>query len=591
MPRPKKFATEKPKNTKATVKRLIQYIGKQKKLLVGMIIFVILSSVAMVAVSVFIQPIVDKLLIPAVGKGFSFELFKPMKKSFIIMASIFTVALVASYGKAKCSVYLTQRTLNTLRRDLFNSVSDFPISFFDSVPNGEIMSRFTNDVESLRAFLSQGLSQLISSAITIVGSFCIMLYYSPLLTVLVVVMVLFMIFIVTKLGKKSSFYFKKQQQNIGVVNGFIEETIEGQKVVKVFNHEEKIKEHFGEINENLRKASTGANTFASILFPLMGNLSHINYAITAALGGVLAIKGALTAGGIVAFLTNSKNFSQPITNLSQQFNNAIMAIAGAERIFEYLDGEPEKDDGYVMLVNAKENENGELVYISRKDFQIKHRERSYDSKTEEREEKQRVDRPQNHQNKSQNAQRKSVNHGKTAQNRVQNEDARKVNSRTEVRNPLLARRIEHVYRRAHKFYAVPCGKDHQFEFCLVARREEPQSVKFLERIETVSRLRILQVISSLDPEPEVAELVGKLTAAAAFHLLQILAFANNKRAGILLISLQHQWNILGKMLSVGIERDGIGKSKFLGFSETGFQSRALAFVSSKRNDVKTLVYV
>ena len=363
MPRPKIFATEKPKNTKATVKRLVQYIGKQKKLLVGMIVFVILSSVAMVAVSVFIQPIVDKLLIPAVGKGFSFELFKPMKKSFIIMASIFTVALVASYGKAKCSVYLTQRTLNTLRRDLFNSVSDFPISFFDSVPNGEIMSRFTNDVESLRAFLSQGLSQLISSAITIVGSFCIMLYYSPLLTVLVVVMVLFMIFIVTKLGKKSSFYFKKQQQNIGVVNGFIEETIEGQKVVKVFNHEEKIKEHFGEINENLRKASTGANTFASILFPLMGNLSHINYAITAALGGVLAIKGALTAGGIVAFLTNSKNFSQPITNLSQQFNNAIMAIAGAERIFEYLDGEPEKDDGYVMLVNAKENENGELVEV------------------------------------------------------------------------------------------------------------------------------------------------------------------------------------------------------------------------------------
>lgn len=363
MPRPKKFATEKPKNTKATVKRLVQYIGKQKKLLVGMIIFVILSSVAMVAVSVFIQPIVDKLLIPAVGKGFSFELFKPMKKSFIIMASIFAVALVASYGKAKCSVYLTQRTLNTLRRDLFNSVSDFPISFFDSVPNGEIMSRFTNDVESLRAFLSQGLSQLISSAITIVGSFCIMLYYSPLLTVLVVVMVLFMIFIVTKLGKKSSFYFKKQQQNIGVVNGFIEETIEGQKVVKVFNHEEKIKEHFGEINENLRKASTGANTFASILFPLMGNLSHINYAITAALGGVLAIKGALTAGGIVAFLTNSRNFSQPITNLSQQFNNAIMAIAGAERIFEYLDGEPEKDDGYVMLVNARENEKGELVEV------------------------------------------------------------------------------------------------------------------------------------------------------------------------------------------------------------------------------------
>ncbi|MBE6827001.1 MAG: ABC transporter ATP-binding protein [Ruminococcaceae bacterium] len=358
-----KPATSKPKDTKGTVKRLVKYIGKQKKLLIGMVLFTIISSLSYVAASVYIQPIVDDLLIPIVGKQFSFELFRPMTKIFIIMGVIFLMGVLASYGKAKCSVFLTQRTLNSLRADLFNSVEDYPISFFDSVPNGEIMSRFTNDVESLRAFLSQGLTQLVSSAITIVGSFCIMLYYSPILTLLVIVMVAFMVLITAKLGKKSSAFFKKQQQNLGVVNGFIEETIEGQKVVKVFNHEDKITEHFGEVNEELRKASTGANTFASILMPLMNNLSHINYAITAAVGGIFAVKGALSAGGIVAFLTNSRNFSQPITQLSQQFNNAIMAIAGAERIFEYIDKCGEKDDGYVMLVNAREDENGELYEV------------------------------------------------------------------------------------------------------------------------------------------------------------------------------------------------------------------------------------
>lgn len=350
----------KPSDTKGTVKRLIKYIGKQKSLLVGMIVFVIISSVATVMASVFIQPIVDDLLIPAVGQEFSWALFKPITKILILLVCAAIIGAGASYGKSRCSVYLTQKTLRNLRKDLFDSVEDLPINFFDSRPNGEIMSRFTNDVESLRAFLSQGLTQLISSSITIIGSFCVMLYYSWKLTILVVMMVAFMIFLVKVLGKKSSYYFKKQQKELGEVNGYIEETIEGQKVVKVFNHEEEVTEHFTQINEELRKASTGANTFASILMPLMNNLSYVNYAITAALGGMLAIKGFMTPGGIVAFLTNSRNFSQPITQVSQQFNNAIAAIAGAERIFEYIDEKPEVDDGYVTLVNAKFDENGEL---------------------------------------------------------------------------------------------------------------------------------------------------------------------------------------------------------------------------------------
>ncbi len=352
--------THKPSDTKGTVKRLIKYIGKQKSLLVGMIVFVIISSVATVMASVFIQPIVDDLLIPAIGQEFSWALFKPITKIIIMLVCAAIIGAGASYGKSRCSVYLTQKTLRNLRKDLFDSVEDLPINFFDSRPNGEIMSRFTNDVESLRAFLSQGLTQLISSSITIIGSFCVMLYYSWKLTILVVLMVAFMIFLVKVLGKKSSYYFKKQQKELGEVNGYIEETIEGQKVVKVFNHEEEVTEHFTQINEELRKASTGANTFASILMPLMNNLSYVNYAITAALGGMLAVKGFMTPGGIVAFLTNSRNFSQPITQVSQQFNNAIAAIAGAERIFEYIDEKPEVDDGYVTLVNAKFDENGEL---------------------------------------------------------------------------------------------------------------------------------------------------------------------------------------------------------------------------------------
>ena len=353
-------SVRKPKDTQKTIKRLLKYIGREKALLVGVIIFVIVSSLASVGASVFLQPLIDDVLSNIAGKQFSLTLFKPVIKYIWFMLTIFILGVVASYGKAKCSVYLTAKTLQTLRKDLFESVSDLPISFYDSRPNGEIMSRFTNDVESLRAFLSQGLSQLVSSAITILGSFCLMIYFGRWLTVLVVAMVMVMIFLTKKLGEKSSYFFKRQQKEIGSVNGYIEEIIEGQKVVKVFNHEQEVKEHFNEINEELRKASTGANTFASILMPLMNNLSHVNYAVTAFFGAVIAIKGFfgmhMTAGSLVTFLQYSRSFSMPITQVSQQFNNAIMALAGAERIFEYIDEKAETDNGYVKLVNAKEKD-------------------------------------------------------------------------------------------------------------------------------------------------------------------------------------------------------------------------------------------
>lgn len=351
---------QKPKNTKGTIKRLFGYILKHKGLFFGMLIFAAVSSIASVSGSLFIKPIIDDYLTPMIGKEFTSELIAPLIKMMIIMGCVFLFGALASYGQSKCSVWLTQRTLNTLRKDLFDAIADLPISFFDSRPHGEIMSRFTNDVETLRMFISQGVTQFISSGIMILGSFFIMLFLSWQMTLIVCAMVVVMVFVTKTLGKKSAFFFKKQQEELGTVNGYIEEIIEGQKVVKVFNHEEEVTARFDEINENLRKSATSANSFANMLGPIMNNLSHITYALTAAVGGLLAIKKAMTAGDIVAFLQYIRSFTQPISNITQQFNNALMALAGAERIFEIIDQKPEIDEGYVVLVNAKLNDKGEI---------------------------------------------------------------------------------------------------------------------------------------------------------------------------------------------------------------------------------------
>ena len=351
---------QKPKNTKGTIKRLFGYILKHKGLFFGMLIFAAISSVASVSGSLFIKPIFDDYLTPMIGKEFTSELVAPLIKMMCIMGCVFLFGALASYGQSKCSVWLTQRTLNTLRKDLFDAIADLPISFFDSRPHGEIMSRFTNDVETLRQFISQGVTQFISSGVMILGSFFIMLFLSWQMTLIVCAMVVVMVIITKTLGKKSAFFFKKQQEELGAVNGYIEEIIEGQKVVKVFNHEEEVVSRFGEINEKLRKSATSANSFANMLGPIMNNLSHITYAFTAAVGGLLAIKRAMTAGDIVAFLQYIRSFTQPISNITQQFNNALMALAGAERIFEIIDQQPEIDEGYVVLVNAGLDENGEI---------------------------------------------------------------------------------------------------------------------------------------------------------------------------------------------------------------------------------------
>ena len=345
----------KPKNAKGTVIRLLKYIGKEKKYFIGMLVFALLSSLSSVSTSIFMKPIIDECLTPLAKAGFSWqaEAVKSLITYLIAMGVIFLIGVICSYGQSKCSVFLTQKTLTTIRKDLFDKMSDLPINYFDSRPNGEIMSRFTNDVESLRMFLSQGVVQFLSSGIMILGSFIFMCILSWRLVILVLLMVVVMFFVTKTIGQKSAHYFKKQQSNIGEVNGYIEEIIEGQKVVKVFNHEEEVALHFNKINENLRKASTNANTFASMMGPIMNNISHINYAILVSVGAVLSVKNIMSVGSVITFLQYVKNFTQPISNLSQQFNNAFSALAGAERIFEIIDETPEKDEGYVVLVNAK----------------------------------------------------------------------------------------------------------------------------------------------------------------------------------------------------------------------------------------------
>ena len=353
-------APPKPKNTKGTILRLLKYILQQKGLFIGMLVFAAISSLASVSGALFIEPIIDDYLTPLIGQKFEGELVTGLFKMMGIMACVFFGGVIASYGQSKCSVWLTQRTLNKIRKDLFDSLSDLPISFFDSRPNGEIMSRFTNDVETLRMFISQGVTQFISSGIMIFGSLIIMLVLSWQMTLVVLFMVVVMIFVTKTIGKRSAFFFKRQQEDLGKVNGYIEEIIEGQKVVKVFNHEEEVVNHFNEVNEKLRKVSTSANSFANMLGPIMNNLTHIAYALAAALGGILAIKSILSPGEIVAFLQYIRSFMQPISNITQQFNNTFMALAGAERIFEIIDQKPEIDEGYVMLVNAKINDKGEI---------------------------------------------------------------------------------------------------------------------------------------------------------------------------------------------------------------------------------------
>ncbi len=352
---------QKPKNTRKTLSRLMGYLARRKWLLILVVLLVLLSTVGMVFASYFIKILTDDYLTPMIAAGAENADFQPLILMLGKMAALFAGSALASYGYARIMLTLSQSTVNIIRRDLFDAMQDLPISYFDTHTHGELMSRYTNDVDTVRNFLSQGFVQTVSSMVSVVATFGMMCFLSLRLTAVMIVAIVIMLFIIKKMGSKSAKYFRRQQTALGAANGYIEETIEGQKVVKIFNHERQAIDEFSVLNDELQHSATQANTFASALMPIMGNFSHVIYAVIAAIGGAFVIGGSMTVGTVLSFLQYTRSFTQPLTNLSQQFNNILSALAGAERIFDVIDAPAETDDGYVRLVNAKYNEKGELT--------------------------------------------------------------------------------------------------------------------------------------------------------------------------------------------------------------------------------------
>lgn len=344
-----------------TIKRLLGYITKNyKKQFIIVFICIIISSIASVAGSLFLQILIDDYISPLLE--IENPVFTGLLKAIGIMAIIYVLGIVTSYLYNRIMVSISQGVLKNIRDEMFEKMEKLPIKYFDTHTHGDIMSHYTNDTDTLRQMISQSLPQMISSAISIIAISCGLLYLSPFLTIFVVIFSGLTIILTKKIGSKSSKYFISQQQSLGKVNGYIEEMLNGQKVVKVFTHEEKAKEEFDKINDILNEDMYQANKYSNIMMPIANNLGNLQYVSIAIIGTILALNGnlALSIGTIVSFLQLTRNFSQPINQIMNQMNSIIMALAGAGRIFDMMDEEPETDEGYVSLVNVKK-ENGELV--------------------------------------------------------------------------------------------------------------------------------------------------------------------------------------------------------------------------------------
>lgn len=349
------------KNPMKTLKRLIGLIMKKYKFhMIFVFIFILLSVFANVQGTLFIQTLIDDYITPMIGQPNPD--FTPLLMAIARVAVFYLLGAGATFAYSKIMVYVTQGTMRDLRCDIFSHMESLPIKYFDTHKHGDIMSVYTNDVDTLRQMISQSLVQIFSSVITIVSVLASMIVLSIPLTLLTLFMVFVMLFVVKNLAGKSGKYFLAQQTDLGKENGYIEEMMKGQKVVKVFNHEKKSIEEFKELNDKLFDSAYNANKFANIIMPINAQLSNVSYVLCAILGGMLALTGfgGFTLGKLVSFLTFNKNFSQPINQVSQQLNSIIMALAGAERIFKLLDEKSEEDNGYVTLVNAKK-ENGKLT--------------------------------------------------------------------------------------------------------------------------------------------------------------------------------------------------------------------------------------
>lgn len=353
----------KAKNPMKTLKRIFAIIVKGYPIqCVLVIIGIIVGVLANVYGSLFLQSLIDDYITPLVGS--SAPDFTPLLKALATMAVIYLVGVVSNYMYNRLMIYISEGSLKKVRDGLFDHMETLAIPYFDTHTHGDLMSIYTNDTDTLRQMISQSIPQLLSSAITIVSVFASMVYLSPILTLMIIAMVFVMTNVIKKIGGQSGRYFMAQQQDLGKVNGYIEEMMDGQKVVKVFCHEEEAKAKFKELNDKLFDSASNANVYANVLMPVMGNIGNINYVLTTIVGSLLAIGGigGLTLGGLASFLQLTRSFNQPIAQIAQQFNSIIMALAGAERIFNLMDEPSEQDGGYVTLVNAR-YEGDKLVEV------------------------------------------------------------------------------------------------------------------------------------------------------------------------------------------------------------------------------------
>lgn len=325
------------------------------------LIGIIGSTFATVLGTMFMQRLIDDYILPMTKEVN--PSFTPLAGALLKVAGIYLIGILCNLAYQKIMVYVSQGTLKYLRIEIFNKMESLPIKYFDTHPHGDIMSVYTNDVDTLRQLISQSIPQVLNSIITIIGVFVSMIILDIPLTIVTVLMVLLMLKVSKKISNKSGIYFSKQQQDLGTVNGYIEEMISGQKVVKVFCHEEESIEDFKKLNNQLRDSAYHANKFANILMPINANIGNISYVLCAIIGALLALANvtSITLGTIVAFLSLNKSFNMPIIQVSQQLNSIVMAMAGAERIFKLLDEEPEVDEGRDTLVNVIENSDGSLT--------------------------------------------------------------------------------------------------------------------------------------------------------------------------------------------------------------------------------------
>ena len=365
---------EDPKKSMKTFKRLLALIFKRYKVhMIFVFVCIIISVLASVQGTMFIKSFFDDYITPLVNQvseGKEAD-FVPLLLALSRVAVFYLIGALATYVQSRIMIYVTQGTMRDLRNDIFRHMESLPIKYFDTHKHGDIMSVYTNDAVTLRQMISQSMTQVFNSVITIGAVLASMFTLSIPLTLLTLLMVAVMIFVSKILAGKSGKYFVAQQTDLGKENGFIEEMMKGQKVVKVFNHEKKSVEEFNELNDKLFNSSYNANMFANIIMPINGQLSNVSYVLCAIVGSILAVtcEGipvlSLSLGSLVSFLTFNKNFNQPISQVSQQFNSIVMALAGAERIFALLDEESEEDNGYVTLVNA-EYKDGKLTETDRR---------------------------------------------------------------------------------------------------------------------------------------------------------------------------------------------------------------------------------